>query len=241
MNHATSRVKNFAAQNDNDYLSITSLKEKKRNRQVSMRMAGSDADDARKYLCNITRAASLAHHGLLGKLKMRKLYLEDDLSSVPVEHLKSLISIVATPTSDFQGHFLLRSQREILILLIRNVSGCDLVTIFDSVNCDHLSSSLFFYIESQHLGTRETEALVQAMETRLPHLCLGGGDGDKEGEMSLDIEALVKYSGEGKCRHITCWSPTWYREELRTWAEQRNWRLARDDDISIVIDTLGCR
>ena len=62
-----------------------------------------------------------------------------------------------------------------------------------------------------------------------------GSDGDKEGEMTLDIEALAKYSGQGKCRYITCWSPTWYREELRSWANQRNWILKRDDDVSIVI------
>ena len=164
------------------------------------RMAGSDADDARQYLQHyITTAASLAHHGLHGKLKIRSLDLEDDLSSLPVEHLTSLISLV-----EYQ-------------LLIRNVSGCDLVTILDSAKCERLK------IESQHLGTEETQALVQAMESGVPYLLLGGGGGDKAGEMTLDIEALVKYSGQGKCGLVGI--PTWYRyrEQLRSWAKQRNW------------------
>ena len=183
-------------------------------RQTSIKFRGSDAEDARqRSLYNITRAASLAHHGLLGKLKIRSLHLEEDLSSVPVEHLTSLISI------------------ETMSIVIRNVSGCDLVTILASVKCDLL------YIQSQHLGTEETQALVQAMESGVSDfLGLGGGDGDKEGEMSLDIEALVKYSGEGKCYGITCLSPiTRYREELKSWAEQRNWILGQDDNLSFVI------
>ena len=68
------------------------------------------------------------------------------------------------------------------------------------------------------------------METRVPYLLL-----EEAGETTLDIEALAKYSGQGKCRYIKCWSPTWYREELRAWAQQRNWILNRDDDVSFII------
>ena len=67
------------------------------------------------------------------------------------------------------------------------------------------------------------------METRVPYLLL-----EEAGETTLDIEALAKYSGQGKCRYITCWSPTRYREELKSWVQQRNWILKRDDDVSIV-------
>ena len=208
---------------DKDYLYIPSRQDYTIKRKNQLLLQGdsftsSDADDARqRSLFNITRAASLAHYGLLGKLKISSLHLENDLSSVPIEHLTSLMS------------------KETEMLLIRNVSGCDLVTIFHSVNSDHLSFRLHFYIEGQHLVTEETQALVQAMETRVPYLFLGASNGDKAGEMTLDIEALVNYSGKGKCRGIMCWSPTWYREELKSWAEQRNWILGQDDNLSFVI------
>ena len=201
-----------------DYLFITSRQDYIRQRHPQLMLTGdsltsSDADDARqRSLCNITRAASLAHLGLLGKLKISSLRLEDDLSSV--DHLTSLISKVTDS------------------LIISNISGCDLVTIFDSVNCENFSFHLDFHIWSQHLGTRESEALVRAMETRVSALMLGGG---KAAETTLDIEALTKDSGQGKCRYIQCWSPTWYREELRSWANQRNWILNRDDNVSFVI------
>ena len=39
-------------------------------------------------------------------------------------------------------------------------------------------------------------------------------------ETTLDIEALVKYSGQGRCNIATL---ARYSKELRTWARSRNW------------------
>ena len=80
--------------------------------------------------------ASLAHHGLLGSVDIMRL-LGIDLSQVPTQHLASLASCV---TGD---------------LFIQNVSGCDLVSILDSLNCQVL----------RRLSRKETRAMVQAMES----------------------------------------------------------------------------
>ena len=78
------------------------------------------AERVRKEIMNprlpeIACAASLAHHGLLRSVE--DLWLCNvDLTSVPAEHLASLVSIVTWK------------------VYIKNVSGCDLVTILDSVN-----------------------------------------------------------------------------------------------------------
>ena len=110
-----------------------------------------------KLMC----AASLAHHGLL--YSVARLDLRDvDLSPVPAQHLASLASCVTRELS------------------IRNVSGCDMVSILTSVKCQEL------HIRWQSLGREETKALVQAMETRVEKLILG--------EMvTLDPEALDEY------------------------------------------------
>ena len=87
-------------------------------------------------LPEITCAASLAHHGLLGSVS--EVMLRDvDLSSVPTRHQASLASCVKTSVS------------------IENVSGCDLVAILDSLNCQAL----------RRLSVEETRTLVQAMES----------------------------------------------------------------------------
>ena len=89
-------------------------------------------------LPEITCAASLAHHGLLGSVERLRLYMVD-LTLVPAEHLASLASSVTG------------------FVDIRNVRG--LVTILDSVKCGELK------IWSQSLDSEETQALVRAMES----------------------------------------------------------------------------
>ena len=63
-------------------------------------------------LTEVTCAASLAHHGLLGPVSRMNL-LDGDLASVPAGHLVSLVSSVT------QG------------VAIIGVTGCDMVTILD--------------------------------------------------------------------------------------------------------------
>ena len=64
-----------------------------------------------------------------------------DLTSVPAEHLASLASSVTR------------------MVTIENISGCNLVTILDNVKSRVLN------IPNQSLGSEETQALVQAMES----------------------------------------------------------------------------
>ena len=147
-----------------------------------------------------TCVTSLAHHGLLGSVEGMNL-IDVDLSSVPAEHLASLTSCVTG-----SAH-------------ICNVSGCDLVTILDSVKSD-----LWLSISRQSLGNEETEALVRAMESRVVRL-------DLDGELAKNMKVLIEYSGEGKCRIVGFNIDTIANsvgrnlEELNTWAMCRNWSM----------------
>ena len=82
-------------------------------------------------LPEITTAASLAHHGLLGSLRVMWLH-DEDLSSVPAEHLASLTACVAYG------------------VVIRNVSNTDLTSILDSCKSEWL------VITNQSLSPEET-------------------------------------------------------------------------------------
>ena len=147
-------------------------------------------------LPEITCAASLAHHGLLGSVS--EVMLRDvDLSSIPARHQASLASCVKTSVS------------------IENVSGCDLVAILDSLNCQAL----------RRLSVEETRALVQAMESGVEKVKLWP-------QVTLDIEALTGYSGQGVCRHVELQDDTMdrYKEEMVTWARSRKWRIHLDED-----------
>ena len=67
---------------------------------------------------------------------------------------------------------------------------------------------------------------MQAMESRVERVVL-------HGEVTLDIEALAEYSGQGVCRTVMLqWPDTMarYRQELVTWARSRNWRVDSDND-----------
>ena len=142
----------------------------------------------------ITSATSLAHQGLLGPVEKMRLR-EVDLSSIPAEHLVSLVSCVTRCAH------------------IKNVSGCDLVTILDCVKSKAL------WIDNQSLGREETEALVRALETRVERVGLYC---DIE-----DIEALTKFNGQGECWEVSCWYDVVakYSEKLKTWAKRINWEV----------------
>ena len=141
--------------------------------------------------------ASLAHHGLLGSVKIMRLH-DVDLSQFPPEHLASLVSC-----SNFWFGF-------------KNISGCDLVHLLASLKCREL------HIAKQSLGREETQALVQAMESGVKMVTL-------DPEVTLDIEALTEYGGQGCCKDVFLLNDTddRYREELRTWAKINNWRVDR--------------
>ena len=126
---------------------------------------------ARPFLEEITCAAILAHKGTLVP---EEFTLENvNLASIPAQYLASLVSSV---TDD--------------VHIIGEVSGCSLMTILDSAKCRSL------HIDSQILGTEETDALVQAMETCVKVLHLYD-------DVTLDMETFNKYSGRGKCSKVT--------------------------------------
>ena len=128
----------------------------------------------RPSLSVITCAASLAHHklhmdggrdlhhcGWLGTIHLADV----DLSSVPPEHLGSLVSTVGGT------------------LGIYNVSGCGLASIWSNVR------SYGLYIKRQSLDTEETKALVKSMEAAGERLTLVMFRGD----VTLDIKSLTQY------------------------------------------------
>ena len=150
----------------------------------------------RDCLPAVTFAASLAHHGLLGS--MHYLILRDDLTSVPAEHLASLVSCVRVTGLGSVD--------------IQSLSCIDLVTILDSVKSERLK------IKIQSLGREETQALVRAMESGVERV-------DLNEEVTLDIEALTEYSGQGTCKVVLVNydTATRYRSRLTTWATKINW------------------
>ena len=89
-------------------------------------------------LPEITTAASLAHHGLLGSVELMSLR-DVDLASVPAEHLASLASCVT------------------MVVGIQNVNNFDI--ILNHVKCEML------YISGQTLNSEKTRLLVRAMES----------------------------------------------------------------------------
>ena len=100
---------------------------------------------------------------------------------------------------------------------IKNVSGCDLVTIMDSVK------SKVLIIFRQSLDSEETQAMVRAMESHVERVIL-------REEVTLDIWDLMKYSGQGKCKRVECYGDNVprYREQLLTWATSNNWTVTVD-------------
>ena len=149
----------------------------------------------------ISCGASLAYYGLLGKVF--GVWLTDvDLTSVPDEHLTSLVSSIQDR------------------LCITNISGRNLVSILDSNKSDWL------IIKNQSLDTEETGALLQAMETSLGRLELFG-------DVTLDMETLLRYDGQGKCQRIAFIdeTATRYRKSLTTWAKRTDWEVRVIDEI----------
>ena len=128
-----------------------------------------NSNDKHKHV--MAYAGSLAHQGLFKPETEEEAWLfrEVDLSLVPVEHQISLASCVTAGVT------------------IWNVRGCDLVNIFKGVKTKRVN------ICGQTLGREETQALVQVMETRVDKVRLGYFK-----DVTLDIKALLEYSGQGK-------------------------------------------
>ena len=151
-------------------------------------------------LSDITCAASLAHHGLLGSVQVMEL-LDVDLTSVPAEHLASLVSSVTGRVK------------------IQNVSGCHLIKILDSVKSKDLG------IYRQSLGSEETQALVRAMESRVEYVRLFG-----EVTLDIRVLMEYSGQGKCRMMKFPSSDTAGrYREHLKTWAKNRNWEETFQD------------
>jgi len=146
----------------------------------------------------ITRAASLAHHGLLGSVWSISL-CDDYPTSLPAEHLASLVSSATEWVS------------------IENVSGCDLVNILDSVKSKDLS------ISRQSLSSEETKALVRAMESWVEEVEL-----DEDVTLDIWDLMEYSGQGKCRKVWCDSDTADRYKEQLRTWATSRNWEVTRD-------------
>ena len=111
-------------------------------------------------------------------------------------------------------------------LRIENViGGQQIVSLLTNLKCDGLS------IDRQSLGREEIQALVQAMQSGVEWVT-------RMEKVTLDVEALAEYSGQGVCREVRLLGDTAarYKEELRTWASNRNWRVTADTDDLFIIE-----
>ena len=98
-----------------------------------------------------------------------------DLGLLPVDHLQALVPCVTGSVH------------------ITNVTDYDMTSLLDSLHCKELHLT-------QRLNQEETEALVRAMTSHVEILHLGS----KKGMVSLDVDTLTKYKGDGKCREVRC-------------------------------------
>ena len=119
-----------------------------------------------------------------------------DLSSIPANLLQALAVQVTR------------------LQYIQNVINTDLSPIFRGLSCQQLK------FRNQILSSYNTRALVKTME---------GLDTVKEivfGEdVSLDIQALTEYSGQGSCKLVVFVgdSAHSYRNEVKDWGKRINW------------------
>ena len=147
-------------------------------------------------LALLTCGAALAYRGLIKEVE-ELLLGKVNLSTVPRPHLISLISSVTR-----------------ILDVDPNVTGCDLVTILDSLQCPEIG------LRCKSLGREEVQALVRAMETRVETLYL-----QDVMDMDINIRNLTKYSGQGRCRFISCddVNDLNFIVELLRWGIEKEW------------------
>ena len=75
------------------------------------------------------------------------------------------------------------------------------------------------------LRDAETRALVTAMRDRVQTVELG--------DVTLDIEELTQYDGQGHCSELEVWGDMRdrYWERLRRWAADKGWTVTRDRQV----------
>jgi len=76
------------------------------------------------------------------------------------------------------------------------------------------------------LSDAEIRALVTAMRDRVQRVELWS-------EVTLDIEELTQYDGQGSCSELEVWGDMRdrYWERLREWAADKGWTVTRDRQV----------
>ena len=157
----------------------------------------------------LTCAATLAYRGWIKDVD--NIWLQEiDLGTVPIQHLISLLSSVKRTVN-----------------IDDEVTGWDLVTILDSLQCQEIR------LGCERLGREETQALVRAMESRVEKVFLYN-------EIELDMEALAEYSGQGRCRVLECEGvrEVTFCDQLVAWADKTKW-YCRDFTSYLLADQFG--
>ena len=136
---------------------------------------------------------------------------EVDVSSIPPDHLSALSSSI-TQT-----------------LYIDNMEG-DITPVLLNVKTKYL------IISNMKLSVDETLSLVNAMNN-VEWVLLGMG---RFGLVTLDMETLSTYTGQGRCDMIHCFYETKekYRTELVTWTRWIGWKIEKEHDNFIVFKNI---
>ena len=104
---------------------------------------------------------------------------------------------------------------------INNMTHPDqLGSILGGVKCPWLS------LWNMVLNETSTRALVTAMDW-VKYVWLW--------EVTLDIEELTQYDGQGRCRWLVVVGDTRARDRLRRWAADKGWTLTRDNVWGLVM------
>ena len=116
--------------------------------------------------------SNLLSLGVIETVKHLILHPEN-LRSLPGNHLQTLVSCATESVS------------------AGNVTDQDLATLLDNVKCKKLN-----LVDEQTLNQEETEALVQAMTSRVEIVQLFTDS------VRMDLDTLRKYKGGGKCKEV---------------------------------------
>ena len=153
---------------------------------------------------DIAEASILAHNGLLGPIKELTLY-DLDLSLVPTQNLDALVTSVTERVT------------------IDGVTNIDLSSVLDKIECERLAIR-------QPLSSKETQALLRAMETRLTAVSLYDED------EAFDIETLTTYDGKGKCMTIAFRDKFFLNLDLIVrWVKKINWEMKRHPVLPLLV------
>ena len=104
---------------------------------------------------------------------------------------------------------------------IDNVRNCDLIHLLEPARCDGLGIW-------QSLSSEQTNVLERAMEHGVETVEIWG-------DVRMDIEALSRYNGLGKCWSVLCdggttFIPDIYTNDLKAWAQKIKWKVETNEN-----------